>query len=122
MAGCFVEGGAIGVWGITLPVIEDAPLSLTFPFRGFGLFRRAFHFFGQLLPLFPRVTTGEETEREHQDDGQRAFPHPLLLIAPSLIILSGYLCGSAAAKTWAIRVCASSWICRRWAASRKLSA
>jgi hypothetical protein len=59
MAGFFVEVRTIGVWGITLPVIENAPLSLAFPFRGFGLFRRAFHLFGKFLPLFPRVTTGE---------------------------------------------------------------
>jgi len=59
MTGFFVEVGAIGVWGITLPTIENAPLSLAFPFRGSGFFCRAFHFFGKLLPLLLGVTTSE---------------------------------------------------------------
>jgi hypothetical protein len=59
MAGFFIEVRTIGVWGITLPAIENAPLSLAFPFRGFGLFGGAFHFFGKFLPLFLGITTGK---------------------------------------------------------------
>jgi hypothetical protein len=69
MARSFVEGRAIRAWGITLSVIENAPLSLTFSFGSFRLRRRAFYFFGKLLPLFFWVTTAAREKENQQNNG-----------------------------------------------------
>src|SRR5215813_178701 len=76
VARILVEGRAIGAGGITLCVIEHAPLSLAFAFGGFGLLRRAFHLFLKiLLKLLPPplwVTTAAREKGNQQENGYEA--------------------------------------------------
>jgi len=69
MAGVFVEDGAIRAGRIALPVIKNAPFSLTFPFGSFWLRCHALYFFGIFLPLLLWVATGEEAEQNQQNNG-----------------------------------------------------